>query len=91
MTSGSREKSSVIDRGVLWSWGRDDLDQIVVEIDLGCAFAQEIGKQLSSTHANSVVSVIAERNVLEVLRDFGGEPLVDFKEQPLLAESRGFE
>jgi hypothetical protein len=91
MTSGSREKSSVIDGSILWSRCGDDLDQVGVKIDVGRALAQEIGKQLSSAHANSVVSMLAERHVFEILSDPGGEPLVELKKKPLLAESRGFE
>jgi len=87
MTSGRREKSINIGGLVLWARGGDDLDAVVVDIELSLALAQEIGEQLNSAHANSVVSVIAKRLILVVFRDLGAEHLFELAEKTILSQS----
>ena len=57
-----------------------------MEIDVGAALAQEIGEKLSSTHANSIVSMLAERDVLKVFRERRVESLIEFMKESRLAE-----
>jgi hypothetical protein len=70
---------------------RDDVDAVGVEIDLSAAAVAELGEKLESTHASSVVSMIAQALVLIVPGDLRVEHLVELAGNRVITEICGIE